>query len=77
VIPLQVVTLVLVLLGAVSVVAARDVVRLTLANALYGLLLVVLFLVFQSPDVALSALVVSVVALPLVLVVAIAKGRGG
>lgn len=76
-IPLQVVTLVLVLLGAVSVVAARDVVRLTLANALYGLLLVVLFLVFQSPDVALSALVVSVVALPLVLVVAIAKGRGG
>jgi len=77
VIPLQVVTLVLVLLGAVSVVAARDVVRLTLANALYGLLLVVLFLVFQSPDVALSALAVSVVALPLVLVVAIAKGRGG
>lgn len=76
-IPLQIVALVLVLLGAVSVVAARDVVRLTLANALYGLLLVVLFVVFQAPDVALSALVVSVVALPLVLVVAIAKGRGG
>ena len=39
----------------------------------YGLTLVVLFFVFQAPDVALSELVVSGIAYPLVLVVAIAR----
>jgi uncharacterized MnhB-related membrane protein len=63
-------------LGALLVVLARDVVRQALLFCLYGFALVVLFLVFQAPDVALSALVVSGIAYPLVLVGAIARVHG-
>jgi energy-converting hydrogenase B subunit D len=62
--------------GAVGVVLARDLVRQAALFSLYGFALVVLFLVFQAPDVALSALVVSGIAYPLVLVGAIARVRG-
>jgi multisubunit Na+/H+ antiporter MnhB subunit len=48
-------------------------VRQALLFSLYGFSLVVLFVVFQAPDVALSALVVSAIAYPLVLVGAIAR----
>ena len=72
-VPLQAVALLFVALGALCVVLARDVVRQALVFSLYGFSLVVLFLVFQAPDVALSALVVSAVAYPLVLVGAIAR----
>jgi uncharacterized MnhB-related membrane protein len=73
VVPLQSVALLFVALGALLVVLARDVVRQALLFSLYGFSLVVLFVVFQAPDVALSALVVSAVAYPLVLVGAIAR----
>jgi energy-converting hydrogenase B subunit D len=45
-------------------------------SSLYALTLVVLFLVFQAPDVALSELVVGAVGFPLVIVVAIVRERG-
>jgi uncharacterized MnhB-related membrane protein len=47
-----------------------------IANGLFGLLLVVLFMVFQAPDVALSMLVVGSVAYPLVVLIAITRVRG-
>jgi uncharacterized MnhB-related membrane protein len=72
-VPLQAVALLFVALGALCVVLARDVVRQALVFSLYGFSLVVLFLVFQAPDVALSALVVSAIAYPLVLVGALAR----
>ena len=72
-IPLQSVALLFVALGALCTVLARDVVRQALVFSLYGFALVVLVLVFQAPDVALSALVVSAVAYPLVLVGALAR----
>ncbi len=72
-VPLQSVALLFVALGALLVVLARDVVRQALLFSLYGFALVVLFLVFQAPDVALSALVVSAVAYPIVLVGALAR----
>ena len=75
-IPLQAVALLLVAAGALAVVLVHDLVRLAIVVTLYGLLLVVLFLVFQAPDVALSELVVGAVAFPLVLVVALVKERG-
>ena len=75
-IPLQIVTMALVALGGLAVVLARDVVRQVLRNSFYGLLVVVLFLVFQAPDVALSALAVGSGAAPLVIVTAIAKVKG-
>jgi energy-converting hydrogenase B subunit D len=73
VIPLQSVVLVFVALAALLVVLARDLVRQAMLFSLYGLALVALFLVYQAPDVALSALVVSGIAYPLVLVGAIAR----
>jgi uncharacterized MnhB-related membrane protein len=75
-VPLQAVALLFTALGALVVVLARDLVRQALLFSLYGFSLVVLFLVFQAPDVALSALVVSGIAYPLVLVGAIARVAG-
>jgi uncharacterized MnhB-related membrane protein len=72
----QITALALVALGAVFVVLTRDLVKLVIANSLYGLVLVVLFLVFGAPDVALSELVVGTVAMPLAIVVALVKERG-
>jgi energy-converting hydrogenase B subunit D len=76
VIPLQAAIIGLVAVGAPAVVLTRDLVRLSMASSLYALLLVVLFLVFQAPDVALSELVVGAVGFPLVIVVAVVKERG-
>jgi len=39
----------------------------------YGLLLAVMFFFFQAPDVALSQIVVGAVALPLIIMLAIAR----
>lgn len=72
-IPLQAMCIALVALGAAAVVAARDIVRQALVLSLYGFALVALFVVYQAPDVALSALAVGGVAYPLVLVAAIAR----
>ena len=74
-IPLQAVIIGLVALGGLAVVAARDPVRQALVTGLYGLTLVVLFVVLQAPDVALSQLVVSAVAFPFILLTALAKMR--
>ena len=75
-IPLQVVILLLVAAAGLAVVLQRDPLRQTVVNGLYGLLLVVLFMVFQAPDVALSMLAVGAIAYPLVLLIAIARVRG-
>jgi uncharacterized MnhB-related membrane protein len=53
----------------------RDLARQAIVNGLYGLLLAVLFLVFQAPDVALSQLAVGAVAVPIVLLAAIRRAR--
>lgn len=70
---LQITVLVLVAAGSVVVVRTRDRVRLVLALSVYGILLAVLFFAFQAPDVALSEITVGAVALPLILLLAIAK----
>ncbi|TML70304.1 MAG: DUF4040 domain-containing protein [Actinobacteria bacterium] len=75
-IPLQVVIIVLVGAAALAVVRQADPLRQTLVNGFYGLSLVVLFVVFQAPDVALSMIVVGSIAYPLILLVAIARVRG-
>ena len=75
-IPLQFVTMLFVALAAAGVALARDLVRQAIVFSLYGFGLVLLFLVFQAPDVALSALVVGGIAYPLVLVGAIARVAG-
>lgn len=66
----------LLLLIAVSgfmVVRTRDVTAQTLSLSFYGLLLGIMFFFFQAPDVALSQIVVGAVALPLIIMLAIAR----
>jgi uncharacterized MnhB-related membrane protein len=75
VIPLQAVTLALVAFAAPLVVLTRDPVRMIFVNGLYGLLLVLTFVLYGAPDVALSMLVVSTVAYPLIVLIAVARTR--
>ena len=72
---LQIVLLVLVAAGATAVVLIRAPVRQVLMLSTYGVLLAVLFLAFQAPDVTLSELVVGAVALPIILLLTLAKVR--
>ncbi len=74
-IALQAVALVLVAAGGTAVVLARDPLRQTIVASLYGLLLGVLFFLFQAPDVALSQIAIGGVALPLMVLLALAKIR--
>ena len=72
---LQITILILVAAGATAVVLIRERVRQVLALSVYGVLLAVLFLAFQAPDVTLSELTVGAVALPVILLLTLAKIR--
>jgi energy-converting hydrogenase B subunit D len=72
---LQVTLLVLVAAGATAVVLIRAPVRQVLMLSTYGVLLAVLFLAFQAPDVTLSELTVGAVLLPAILLLTLAKVR--
>ena len=69
----------LVLVAAVGslVVLIQDPLRQALMISLFGILLGILFFSVQDPDVALSEVVVGAVALPLMILLALAKVRGG
>ena len=62
---------------ATAVVLARDPLRQAMVVSVYGLMLGILFFVFQAPDVALSQTVVGAVALPMMILLALAKIRAG
>ena len=72
---LQIVILVLVAAGATMVVLTRVPVRQVIALSAYGLLLALLFLAFQAPDVTLSELTVGAVVLPVLLLLTLSKVR--
>jgi uncharacterized MnhB-related membrane protein len=76
-VPLQAVAFALVALGALAIALTRDLLKLVMVNGMYGLVLVLLFTIYGAPDVSLSMLVVSTVAYPLVLLVAISRIRAG
>ena len=67
--------MVLVAVCGTCVVLARDPLRQAVMASVYGLVLGILFFVFQAPDVALSQTVVGAVALPLMILLALAKVR--
>jgi energy-converting hydrogenase B subunit D len=75
VIAVQAAALLLVALGAWATVMAREPVRQAVVASLYGLTLGILFFAFQAPDVALSNIVIGAVALPTMILLAIAKTR--
>jgi energy-converting hydrogenase B subunit D len=72
---LQVVALVAVAAGATAVVVARKPARQVITLSVYGIVLALLFMTFQAPDVALSMLTVGAVVLPMLLLLALAKMR--
>jgi uncharacterized MnhB-related membrane protein len=71
----QDVALVLVALVGTLVVLSRQPARQAVMVSLYGLVLSVLFFAVAAPDVALSSLVVGAVALPLMILLTLAKVR--
>jgi energy-converting hydrogenase B subunit D len=72
---LQIVILVLVAAAATAVVLIRQPARQAIALSAYGLLLALMFLALQAPDVTLSELSVGAVALPILLMLTLAKVR--
>jgi len=76
IVPLQATVFVLVALGAPAVVLTRDPLKQIVVSGIFGYALVAAFMVLQAPDVALSMLVVSTVAYPIVVLAAIARVRG-
>jgi energy-converting hydrogenase B subunit D len=74
---LEVAVLLLVAVTATCVVFSRDPLRQAMVASIYGLILGILFFIFQAPDVGLSQTVVGAVALPLMILLALAKVRGG
>jgi len=74
---LQVAALLLVAVSATAVVASRDPLRQAMVASIYGLVLGIFFFILQAPDVGLSQTVVGAVALPLMILLALAKVMGG
>lgn len=72
---LQAVVLVLVALAGTAVVLTRLPLRQTVVTGVFGLLLAILFFVFQAPDVALSEIIVGGFVLPAIVLLALAKLR--
>lgn len=72
---LQVTVLLLVAAAATGVVLTRQPARQVVVLSVYGVLLAVLFLVFQAPDVTLSELTIGAVVLPIILLLTLAKVR--
>ncbi|HZD74892.1 MAG TPA: DUF4040 domain-containing protein [Actinomycetota bacterium] len=74
---LLVAVLLLVAGGGTAVVLTRDPLNQAIMASFFGLLLGLAFLVLQAPDVALSEIAVGAVALPLMILLALAKVRRG
>lgn len=72
---LQAAALLAVAAGGTAVVVTRDPTRQVIVTGFFGLLLGILFFVFQAPDVALSQIVVGGVALPVMVLLTLAKLR--
>jgi energy-converting hydrogenase B subunit D len=60
-------------LAGTATVAMRDPVRQAVIAGIFGLSLSILFFIFGAPDVALSQIVVATVAVPLMVLLALAK----
>ncbi len=72
---IQVAILVFVAVAGTAVVLTRNPVSQVIGLSFYGLLLAIMFFIFQAPDVALSQITIGAVALPLMFMLALAKIR--
>jgi energy-converting hydrogenase B subunit D len=60
---------------ATAVVLTRDPAKQAIGISFYGLVMALMFFIFQAPDVALSQIVIGAVALPLMILLALTKIR--
>ena len=67
--------LVLVALAGTAVVFTHEPEKQIIGVSFFGLVLALMFVIFQAPDVALSQIVVGAVALPLMVLLALARIR--
>lgn len=74
--PIQAVSLILAALAATAVALCLNPMRQIVLSGIYGLILTLTFVTLQAPDVALSMLVVTTVAYPLIVLAAIGRTRG-
>lgn len=72
---LQVVALLVVAVAGTATVAVRDPTRQVIVASFHGLALTIMFFVYAAPDVALSQLTVSMIAVPIMALLALAKLR--
>ena len=72
---LQTAILIMVALGWLAVVLTRDPLHQAVVASFYGILLGLMFFLFQAPDVALSQIVIGALALPLMILLALARIR--
>ena len=72
---LQFTILCFVAVAATAVVLTRDPAKQAIGVSFYGLVMALMFFIFQAPDVALSQIVIGAVALPLMILLALAKVR--
>ena len=70
---LHVLLLLLLAASGMQVVRTREPLAQAISVSFYGLVMAVLFFVYQAPDVALSQMVVGAVALPLMILLALSK----
>lgn len=75
--PLLVVAFLLVAAGATVVVLTRSPARQAVLLSVYGVLLTLLFVLLQAPDVALSQVAVGSAVVPLMVMLTVRKLRGG
>jgi uncharacterized MnhB-related membrane protein len=72
---LQTVCLIAVAVAGTATVLTRDPLRQALSSGVLGVTLAVMFLAFGAPDVALSQIVVAGIAVPVMVLLALAKIR--
>lgn len=72
---LQLGILLCVVIAGTTVVFTRGLASQPIVVSVFGLMLALMFMIFQAPDVALSQIVVGAVGLPLMVLLALAKLR--
>jgi len=72
---LQLAALAAVTVSGTAVALVRDPLRQAIVAGVFGVALALLFFVYQAPDVALSAIVVATVAVPLMVVLTLGRLR--
>jgi energy-converting hydrogenase B subunit D len=75
--PLLALAFLLVAAGGTVVVLTREPARQAVTLSVYGVLLTLLFVLLQAPDVALSQVAVGSAVVPLMVLLAVRKVRGG